>query len=525
MNTDSLLSKRIEQLIKVISADVYEKETVFKLAILALLSGESIFLLGLPGIAKSLISRRIKYALHDGRNFEYLMNRFSTPEEIFGPISIKDLLKGNYVRIIDQYLPAVDIAFLDEIWKAGPSIQNTLLTIINEKIFRNGGVDIKVPLKLLISASNELPESGKGLEALFDRFIIRMIVYGLTNEENFNYMLESITSLEVKVPLELQIKTSEYEKWLKELETTVTLSKETLSFISHFRKILTEATNGKAYISDRRWKKIAKLIKASAYYNGRTTTDKPDLLIIPYCIWDNEDQEKEYTKLFNEAYCEDLTYTLKQNQIELESELETLSNNAENIKDSQNQPSIYSNPFSEEIKGIYYRLLWHSDEFPICFISRKDFQLLLRRNKKSHNIQLFYGKSLSKMEGNQKFELQLKNSSELINITNNSIIQVELTNTDSKSQFGNINSQIKDLKQQINELKVHFEQEYHRLSKTNSIFFDEQFKSLLEMAFFDKITQIPEAETEKTLSSESLTEDSPITIQNVNDTNNNSDVN
>lgn len=129
------------------------------------------------------------------------------------------------------------------------------------------------------------------------------------------------------------------------------------------------------------------------------------------------------------------------------------------------------------------------------------------------------------MEGNQKFELQLKNSSELINITNNSIIQVELTNTDSKSQFGNINSKIKDLKQQINELKVHFEQEYHRLSKTNSIFFDEQFKSLLEMAFFDKISQIPEAETEKTLSSESLTEDSPITIPNVNDTNNNSDVN
>lgn len=184
------------------------------------------------------------------------MNRFSTPEEIFGPISIKDLLKGNYVRIIDQYLPAVDIAFLDEIWKADPSIQNTLLTIINEKIFRNGGVDIKVPLKLLISASNELPESGKGLEALFDRFIIRMIVYGLTNEENFNDMLESITSLEVKVPLELQIKTSEYEKWLKELETTITLSKETLNFISRFRKILTEATNGKAYISDRRWKKM-----------------------------------------------------------------------------------------------------------------------------------------------------------------------------------------------------------------------------------------------------------------------------
>lgn len=521
MSTNNLLSMRIEQLIKVISANVYEKETVFRLAILALLSGESIFLLGLPGIAKSLISRRIKYALHDGRNFEYLMNRFSTPEEIFGPISIKDLLKGDYVRIIDQYLPAVDIAFLDEIWKAGPSIQNTLLTIINEKIFRNGGSDIKVPLKLLISASNELPESGKGLEALFDRFIIRMIVYGLTNEDNFNDMLESVTSLEVDVPLELQIKTSEYEKWLKELETTVTLSKDTLNFIARFRKILTEATNGKAYISDRRWKKIAKLIKASAYYNGRKTTDKPDLLIIPYCIWDNEDQERDYTKLFNEAYCAELTYKLKQEQLELESELETLTNSAENIKDSKNQPSIYSNPFYEQIKGIYYRLLWHSDEFPICFISRKDFQILLRRNKKSHTVQLFYGKSLSQLEGSDKFTLQLKSSSELVNITNNSIIQVELNDTDGHSQIGNINTQVRELKKQIEELKIHFEQEYHHLTKMSSIFFDEQLKGLLETAFFDQVSPIPETNIEKEESPPSAIEDAPIIIPNVNDNNNN----
>lgn len=518
MSTSNPLSKRIKQLIKVISADVYEKETVFKLAVLALLSGESIFLLGLPGIAKSLISRRIKYVFHNGRNFEYLMNRFSTPEEIFGPISIKDLLKGNYVRIIDQYLPAVDIAFLDEIWKAGPSIQNTLLTIINEKIFRNGGVDIKVPLKLLISASNELPESGKGLEALFDRFIIRLIVYGLTNEANFNDMLASVTSLEVKVPVKLQIKTFEYDKWLRELETTVTLSKDTLNFIARFRKTLTETTNGKAYISDRRWKKIAKLIKASAYYNGRKTTDKPDLLIIPHCIWDNEQEEQDYSKLFNEAYREELTYSLKQKQIALESELETLINNSENIEDSQSQPSIYSNPFNEEIKGIYYRLLWHNDQFPICFISKKDFQILLRRNKRSHIIYLFYGKSLSKLEGSGKFELQLKNLHELVSIKNKVSMQVELSNNDSKSQINSVNNQIEILKAELTQLKTQFQTEHQRLKKVSTIFFDEQFKTLLETAFFDQIPPIPEGVVSNSPVSSPLVEDSPIIIPN--DTNN-----
>lgn len=492
MITNNALSQRIEQLIKTISAGVYEKETVFKLAVLALLSGESIFLLGLPGIAKSLISRRIKYAFHKGRNFEYLMNRFSTPEEIFGPISIKDLLEGRYVRIIDQYLPDVDIAFLDEIWKAGPSIQNTLLTIINEKIFRNGGVDIKVPLKLLISASNELPESGKGLEALFDRFIIRMIVQGLTNEENFNDMLGSVTSLEVDVPEELQIKTSEYFKWLKELETTVTLSKDTLDFISRFRVLLTEATDGKAYISDRRWKKIAKLIKASAYYNGRITTDKPDLLVIPYCIWDDEEQQQTYTKLFNEAYTEDLTYDLRKKQDKLESELETLTNDSENIKNSQIQPSLYLNPFGGTIKGAYYRLLWPTSEFLICFISKKDYQHLARRNKKFHIVNLFYGKSLSKLDGSSKFELQLETPKTLIDIKNGSTIQVELNDADGKLQIGDINSQIRDLKTQVINLKQKFQNEHQRLNKTSTIFFDEQFKILLETAFFEQLPPVPD---------------------------------
>jgi len=495
MSVNSHLSKRIKQLITAISANVYEKEAIFKLAMLALLSGESIFLLGKPGIAKSLVARRMKYAFSNGRNFEYLMNRFSTPEEIFGPISIKDLLKGNYIRIIDQYLPAVDIAFLDEIWKAGPSIQNTLLTIINEKIFRNGGVDVKVPLKLLISASNELPESGKGLEALFDRFIIRIIATGLNNEANFNEMLQSVISLEVKIPPKLQIKITEYENWLKELETTVTLTDDTLKFIARFRTILTESTNGKAYISDRRWKKIAKLIKASAYYNGRKVTDKPDLLIIPYCIWDDEEQEKTYTKIFNEAYIAELTYKLKTKKYDLESELETLNNRSENIQDTQIKPSIYSNPFNNHLKGSFCRLLWHNNQFPICFISYKDYQNLLRRPKKIAYVQLYYGKSLNQLEGNNKYNLQFGNDNELIDVTSKTVIQVEVNDLHGLP-IGNLKQRIQELQQAIAALKQEHQDEHKRLINLSAIFFDEQFKLLVETAFFNEIPPIPAATTE-----------------------------
>ena len=113
------------------------------------------------------------------------MSRFSTPDEIFGPVSISKLKDSDkYERSIEGYLPMADVVFLDEIWKAGPAIQNTLLTVMNEKLFRNGDKEIHVPLKLLIAASNELPAQGEGLEALLDRFIIRMECENIKQEKN-----------------------------------------------------------------------------------------------------------------------------------------------------------------------------------------------------------------------------------------------------------------------------------------------------------------------------------------------------
>src|SRR5690606_17356880 len=102
----------------------------------------------------------------------------------------------------------------DEIWKAGPSIQNTLLTVINEKIYRNGQQVLNIPLKALIAASNELPAKNEGLGALWDRFIVRLMVNPIQNQSAFeSYLSDDFKDRTFNIPETLKITNQEYVQW------------------------------------------------------------------------------------------------------------------------------------------------------------------------------------------------------------------------------------------------------------------------------------------------------------------------
>ena len=298
---------KLTELLKRLNEGVFEKQEVFAMTLLTAIAGESIFLLGAPGVAKSLIARRLKYAFKDGSAFEYLMNRFSTPDEIFGPVSISKLKEDKYERNIKNYLPGASVIFLDEIWKAGPSIQNTLLTVLNEKIYRNGDHEIQLPLKAIISASNELPNKGEGLEALWDRFLVRQIVGCVNDIQNFNEMITKTGNANQNtIGDPLKITDEDYKKWNKEIDEII-IPENVLNVISVIRNYiqlhnqLDDNKEKQIYISDRRWRKIIRLLRTSAFLNDRIAVDLMDCFLIKDCIWNEPEQIPAVTQFVKDA--------------------------------------------------------------------------------------------------------------------------------------------------------------------------------------------------------------------------------
>jgi MoxR-like ATPase len=257
------------------------RDEVIELIALAVVAGEHLFLYGPPGTAKSALIRHFAQAV-DAAYFEYMLTRFSEPNEIFGPVDIARLREGVVATITEGMLPRAEFAFLDEIFNANSAILNNLLTVLNERTYRRGAELHKLPLLSLFSASNTLPEDD-ALRALFDRFLLRCHVSNLPRE-NMDALLHAGWALERPTESRHAV-TSADLRALAAMLWNVDLKQVSEAYTDAVFKVRDLGID----FSDRRAVKVQKLLAASALLCGRKHAEQSDLWVMRY-VWDREEQ-------------------------------------------------------------------------------------------------------------------------------------------------------------------------------------------------------------------------------------------
>lgn len=274
------------------SALLLGRDDAVRAALLAVLARQHLVLLGPPGTAKSLLiellSERIAAPSGGGlRRFVWLMTKFTTMEELFGPVSVQGLKQDVYRRLTTGKLPEAELVFLDEIFKASSAILNALLTVMNERAFDNGPARVAIPLLALVGASNEMPQ-GEDTAALWDRFLLRTVV-DYVGDGDFGRLLRLAAGRTPATTLAQADLAA-----LQASAAALPVPESILDALLQFRKDL--AAKG-IVPSDRRWRQCLDLLRAQALLEGRAVVDEDDLLVLKDALWQTPEQRQEIGRL------------------------------------------------------------------------------------------------------------------------------------------------------------------------------------------------------------------------------------
>jgi MoxR-like ATPase len=275
-----------------------DKQEIIRLMLVSAIAGEHMVIVGPPGTAKSAMIDMFA-RLIDAKYFEYLLTRFTEPNELFGPVDIAAFREGRYTRRIEGMLPTAEVVFLDEIFKSNSAILNSLLHVINERKFQNGPEVLQVPLISLYAASNEVPNDDN-LAAMFDRFLIRVLSDNL-DSYHFHELMKKGVSLEVR---KMTGRQSELKPVFsaRDLRTIQSNFDKFMvfpdEFLTKYKSMIFQIRSEGISVSDRRAVKLLKLFAASAIFDGRTRVHDGDFFVLRH-IWNNLDQVELLAEIVN----------------------------------------------------------------------------------------------------------------------------------------------------------------------------------------------------------------------------------
>ncbi len=290
------MERTLEKISKIrgeLKSRYFERDEVIDGALIALLTNNHMLLIGPPGTAKSQLVSEICKKIEGAKYFQWLLTKFTAPEELFGAVSLKGLENDEYRRVTHGKLPESHIVFLDEVFKASSSILNTLLTVMNERIYYNGTEPSRIPLISLFGASNELPSEEDELEALYDRFLLRYVVDYIKEDFRFLKLLQEEDGSSAEV-----IITPEELEACREEAMETQISPNIYKLIGRIRM---ELNKKGIRPSDRRYKQSISVIKAKAYLEGRDEVSEDDLRYLENVLWRDPGERAEIQSVIHQA--------------------------------------------------------------------------------------------------------------------------------------------------------------------------------------------------------------------------------
>jgi MoxR-like ATPase len=297
-----MLQQKMIEVIQDVNQSVCEREELIDLIAIALLSRNNIFILGDTGQAKSYAVNQFRKRIVGAKQFEKLMSKQADEEQLFGRLDITGLIRGDKPTMITAgKLPDSHIVFLDELFKAGEGILNSLLTALNERIWTNEGEVVELPVISFFSASNEIPNFNNSeeriLKPLYDRFQLKVITQYVDDKANrlkmlkikqsgTNYTVDKTITLDELMQMQAEVRAVEIPDRINDLMDT----------------ILCELRHKKIAVSDRKYFNFAPIVQAAAWLDGKTAVNEQHMLTLVNYLW-NTPQEIDVVREVVELLC------------------------------------------------------------------------------------------------------------------------------------------------------------------------------------------------------------------------------